>query len=314
MSETSGAPSPIERFVCEGLTKPLPIYSHAAVHGDTAHISAVQGFIPGTFTFAADVAAEAEQMLANLGKILQTVGSGFNKILKMNLFFTDMARDFAAVNEVVNRHIPEHSPARSSIGVAALPRGARVVVDCVVAVDARPGAIDDAYRVERINDLDEAAFAAKFARLSASRTWAAEMQRRRPFASAEAALDAAADVWWNVCGRDDRIESFNGRPLIGDQASFQKDRWCLLEDEHVIAAPKEIAEELIRCNEPYLKKFGYVWILLCEGLAPDQQLTNYRRRITNDPITEYMENSVQDFHVTARRLRLCLQGKDPYDT
>lgn len=314
MSGASDTGAQIRRFVCESLTKPLPIYAHAAVHGDTAHISAVQGFIPGTFTFAAEVAAEAEQMLQNLAQILRGIGSGLDKILKMNLFFTNMERDFVAVNEVVNRHIPEHSPARSSIGVAALPRGARVVVDCVVAVDGRPAAAVENYRVELINDLDEAAFAAKFARLSGSRTWTAEMARRRPFASAEAALEAAADVWWNVCSREDRIESFNSRPLIGDQESFAKDKWCLLEDEHVIAASKEVADELVRCNDPYLKKFGYVWILLCEGLTPDQQLAEYKRRITNDRITEYMENSVQDFHVTARRLRLCMLDRDPYDT
>jgi 2-iminobutanoate/2-iminopropanoate deaminase len=127
---------PIRRFVCAELTKPLPIYSHATVHNGVAHVSAVQGFVPGTFTFPeGGVAAQADQMMRNLGKILAGVGSGFDRILKMTLFFTNLDRDFAAVNEVVNRYIPEHSPARSSIGVAALPRAAQVVVDCVAAVD-----------------------------------------------------------------------------------------------------------------------------------------------------------------------------------
>lgn len=130
---------PIVRYVCPALTKPLPIYSHATIHAGVAQISAVQGFVPGTFGFPeGGVAAEAEQMMRNLGEILAGVGGGFDRILKMTLFFSDMARDFPAVNEVVNRFIPEHSPARSSIGVAALPRGCHVVVDCSVAVDG-PG-------------------------------------------------------------------------------------------------------------------------------------------------------------------------------
>ena len=126
----------IARYLCPELTKPLPVYSHATVHQGVAQVSAVQGFVPGTFTFPdGGVAAEADQMMRNLTKILQGVGSDLAKILKMTLYFTDMAQDFAAVNEVVNRYIPQHSPARSSIGVAALPRAARVVVDCCAAVD-----------------------------------------------------------------------------------------------------------------------------------------------------------------------------------
>lgn len=170
------------------------------------------------------------------------------------------------------------------------------------------------YKAEYINDLDDAALETKLSRLSASKTWLAEMKKRRPFASAEAVLDAAADIWWNVCTKEDWIESFNGRPIIGDQESFVKDKWCMIEDEHTIKASKEIADELIRCNAPYSQKFGYVWILLCEGLTPEQQLANYKRRIDNDRQTELMENSVEDFKVTLRRLRLCLLNMDPYDT
>ena len=60
-------------------------------------------------------------------------------------------------------------------------------------------------------------------------------------------------------------------------------------------------------------QFGYVWILLCEGLTPEQQLWNYKRRIENDVETELRENLVEDFKVTSRRLRLCLLGQDPHD-
>jgi|JI10StandDraft_1071094.scaffolds.fasta_scaffold11441_6 2-iminobutanoate/2-iminopropanoate deaminase len=126
----------IKRYVCNELTKPLPIYSHATIYAGVAHISAVQGFVPGTFGFPEGGAAgQADQMMQNLSKILKGIGSDFDRILKMTLYFTNLDRDFPAVNEVVNRYIPELSPARSSLGVAALPRAALVVVDCTVVVD-----------------------------------------------------------------------------------------------------------------------------------------------------------------------------------
>lgn len=169
------------------------------------------------------------------------------------------------------------------------------------------------FNIDLINQLNEIEFEKKFRRLSTSRTWNDEIKKRRPFASADQLLNTAADIWWNVCGKEDWIESFNGRPIIGDQESFVKDKWCLLEDEHTIQAKKEVADELVQCNKPYSDRFGYVWILLCEGLTPEQQLSNYKRRIDNDLQTELMENSVEDFKVTLRRVRLCLLNQDPYD-
>jgi 2-oxo-4-hydroxy-4-carboxy-5-ureidoimidazoline decarboxylase len=169
-----------------------------------------------------------------------------------------------------------------------------------------------AYDVALINSLSDDQLIETLSTFSPSRRWGQELLKRRPFQTAERLLHAAADVWWNVCTREDWVESFNARPLIGDQASCQKDRWSAIEDALTIAAPKHIAEELIACNRPYRDKFGYVWVLCCEGLTPQQQLANYRRRVENDPETELRENCVEDFKVTLRRLRLCLLGQNPY--
>lgn len=169
------------------------------------------------------------------------------------------------------------------------------------------------YSVERINGLSAPQFVAKFERISLSKRWVGEMLKARPFRDPAHILETAAHIWWNVCSKADWIEAFNGRPLIGDQESFAKDLWCAVEDAHTIAAPKRIADELIACNKPYLDKFGYVWILLCEGLTPEQQLWNYRRRIENDVETELRENCVEELKVTMRRLRLSLLDQDPYE-
>ena len=167
--------------------------------------------------------------------------------------------------------------------------------------------------ISNINKLDLKSFLEKFSRLSGSSTWVKEMSNKRPFTSVESLFKHSDHIWWNICNRDDWIESFNSRPLIGDQESFAKDLWCKIEDAHTISASEEVANELIECNQPYDKKFGYTWILLCEGLTPEQQLINYKRRIDNGIFTELYENSLEDYKVTSRRLRLCLLNEDPYD-
>lgn len=173
--------------------------------------------------------------------------------------------------------------------------------------------IHNTYQIDLINRLSHEEFTTKFGRICCSRTWVREMALRRPYLDPDQLSATAAHVWWHVCERADWVEAFNGRPLIGDMVSFEKDLWCAIEDELTIAASPEIGAELIACNKPYMEKFGFVWILLCEGLTPEQQLASYKRRIENDPDTELRENCVEDFKVSMRRLRLCLLDQDPYD-
>lgn len=124
----------IQHIVCDALTTPLPIFSHATVHNGIVYVSCIQGFIPGTFEFPSGAAEDqARQMLANLKVVLEQAGSRLSHVLKITLFMTDM-RDFSKINEAVNEAFPESPPARSSIAVAELPRGAKVVIEAIAAV------------------------------------------------------------------------------------------------------------------------------------------------------------------------------------
>jgi 2-iminobutanoate/2-iminopropanoate deaminase len=112
---------------------PLPIgpYSQAVSHGDLVFCS---GQIPvdvGSGMIAADDASmQAEVVLKHLGEVLRAAGSDYNAVLKTTVFLCDMA-DFAAVNEVYARYFGEARPARSTVAVAALPKGARVEIEAV---------------------------------------------------------------------------------------------------------------------------------------------------------------------------------------
>lgn len=76
------------------------------------------------------VPAETEQALRNLSAILATAGSSLDGVLKTTVFLTDLA-DFQAMNDVYSRYFSSPAPARSTIQVAALPRGGRVEIEAV---------------------------------------------------------------------------------------------------------------------------------------------------------------------------------------
>jgi 2-iminobutanoate/2-iminopropanoate deaminase len=75
-------------------------------------------------------AAETTRVLDNLAAVLHAAGLEFRHVVKTTIYLVDMA-DFTAVNEIYGRCFGPHRPARATVQVAALPRGARVEIDCV---------------------------------------------------------------------------------------------------------------------------------------------------------------------------------------
>lgn len=77
-----------------------------------------------------DVAAQTERVLENLGAVLCAGGCHFADVVKTTVYLVDM-NDFAAMNAVYDRYFGATKPTRSTVAVAALPRGARVEIDCI---------------------------------------------------------------------------------------------------------------------------------------------------------------------------------------
>ncbi|MEM7052736.1 MAG: RidA family protein [Acidobacteriota bacterium] len=77
--------------------------------------------------------AEARQVLANLKEVLASAGCTFSDIVKANIFVTDMA-NFPQLNELYGTALGDHRPARSTIQVAALPKGGLVEIDLVARI------------------------------------------------------------------------------------------------------------------------------------------------------------------------------------
>lgn len=77
-----------------------------------------------------DARAQTTQIMKNLAGVLEAAGSSFDRVVKTTIFVTDLA-DFAAVNETYGAHFKAAPPARSTVQVAALPKGARVEIEMV---------------------------------------------------------------------------------------------------------------------------------------------------------------------------------------
>ena len=80
-----------------------------------------------------DVAAQTEQVLANLSAVLMAAGTNWAHVVKTTVFLRDMA-DFAAVNAVYARVLADARPARSTVAVAGLPRDVRVEIEAVAMI------------------------------------------------------------------------------------------------------------------------------------------------------------------------------------
>jgi 2-iminobutanoate/2-iminopropanoate deaminase len=80
-----------------------------------------------------DIASQTRQVLENLQSVLKAAGSSLDRVVKATVFLQNMA-DFAAMNEVYAEYLGAAKPARSTVGVAELPRGALVEIDFVALV------------------------------------------------------------------------------------------------------------------------------------------------------------------------------------
>jgi 2-iminobutanoate/2-iminopropanoate deaminase len=113
-----------------GAPAALGPYSQAIRSGDLVFCSGQLGLDPATGELADGVEAQAERSLRNLQSVLDAAGLGFDDVVKTTIFLADV-NDFAAVNAVYTKFMPAPPPARSTVGVAALPKGGLVEIEAI---------------------------------------------------------------------------------------------------------------------------------------------------------------------------------------
>ncbi|HET7424717.1 MAG TPA: RidA family protein [Gemmatimonadales bacterium] len=125
---------PIETVATSGAPRAIGPYSQALRAGGFLFTAGQVGFDPASGTLVdGGIGEQTRQVLQNIRAILEAGGSGLAQVVKTTVFLVDMA-DFAAMNEVYAEAFGTHRPARSTVAVAALPRGARVEIEAVAAV------------------------------------------------------------------------------------------------------------------------------------------------------------------------------------
>jgi len=106
-------------------------YSQAIKTGGMVFCSGQIPIDPATGEFVSnDVVEQTEQVLKNLSAVLEAAGTNLGNVVKTTVFLADMG-DFAAMNEVYGRYFSENKPARATVQAAALPKDARVEIDCI---------------------------------------------------------------------------------------------------------------------------------------------------------------------------------------
>ncbi|HMM53662.1 MAG TPA: Rid family detoxifying hydrolase [Candidatus Desulfobacillus sp.] len=109
-------------------------YSQAVRSGGLVHLSGQIGLDPATMEMAQGIDAQITQVLANLKAVAAAAGGSLADAVKLTVYVTDLG-NFARVNEAMAQAFAQPYPARSTVQVAALPRGALVEIDAVLALE-----------------------------------------------------------------------------------------------------------------------------------------------------------------------------------
>jgi len=118
----------------ERAPKAIGTYSQAVRAGDTVYISGQIPLDPASGTLVSgDIEAEIRRVFENLKAIAEAAGGTLAHVVKLSVFLTDMTH-FPKVNEVMATYFAMPYPARAAGGVAALPRGARVEIECILSL------------------------------------------------------------------------------------------------------------------------------------------------------------------------------------
>lgn len=117
-------------YTADDISPPVGPFSQAVGAGEFVYLSGQTGQDAGGQVVAGDVAAQTAQIFHNLEAVLRAAGKTLGDVVKVHVFLTDMA-DFGAMNAEYARHFEAPYPARTTVGVTALPLGARVEIDVV---------------------------------------------------------------------------------------------------------------------------------------------------------------------------------------
>jgi 2-iminobutanoate/2-iminopropanoate deaminase len=109
-------------------------YSQAVRSGNTLYLSGQIALDPATGNLIeGDFAAQAKRVFENLRAVLRASGADFRNVARATVYLTDLG-NFQSLNTIYGQYFGDHKPARSTVGVAQLPRGAAVEIDLIAVI------------------------------------------------------------------------------------------------------------------------------------------------------------------------------------
>jgi 2-oxo-4-hydroxy-4-carboxy-5-ureidoimidazoline decarboxylase len=143
-------------------------------------------------------------------------------------------------------------------------------------------------------------------RCCGSTRWAERMLARRPFASEQAVLSAADEIW-SALEWADWQQAFTAHPRIGDMESLHQKfaataDWCSGEQAGVADAGSDIIRKFADGNREYVAKFGYIFIVCATGKSAPEMLAILQSRLHNDRETELRIAAAEQAKITRLRL------------
>jgi reactive intermediate/imine deaminase len=121
-----------QSFHTDRAPQAIGTYSQAVRAGDTVYLSGQVPFDPATMQLVSGgLEAQVRRVFDNLEAVAAAAGGSLADAVKLTIFLTDLG-NFAQVNEIMASYFAKPYPARSTIGVASLPRGAPIEIECVL--------------------------------------------------------------------------------------------------------------------------------------------------------------------------------------
>lgn len=118
----------------EHAPKAIGPYSQAVRCGATAYLAGQIGLDPASMELVAGIDAQTRRMFENLKAVAQAAGGDLRDIVRLTIYLTDLA-NFSRVNEIMSACFMAPYPARVTLGVASLPRGALIEIDAIMHLE-----------------------------------------------------------------------------------------------------------------------------------------------------------------------------------
>ncbi|MGI6344539.1 MAG: RidA family protein [Bacillota bacterium] len=121
-------------FVSNEAPAAIGPYSQIVRSGNFLFVSGTLPIDPKTGEMPEDIAGQTRQVFENMRQVLKAAGADLSNLVKTTVFLTDIA-EFGAMNEVYAQYVPAPFPARAAFQVVALPKGAKVEIEAIAAIE-----------------------------------------------------------------------------------------------------------------------------------------------------------------------------------